>query len=61
MERMDIFITEFPDVVERLGRPSFIPSLIRGISVKSVDLSVLVPFQEIAEVLGIYGLELMEV
>jgi hypothetical protein len=61
MERMDIFITEFPDVVERLGRPSFIPSLIRGTSVKSVDLSVLVPFQEITEVLGIYELELMEV
>jgi hypothetical protein len=60
MEQMDQYIGEFSEVVERVGRPSFLPSLIAGTSVKNVDLSVVVPLQEISDVMGISVGELME-
>ncbi len=52
LERMEDFVAGFDDAVQLLGRPSYGDSLVDGVSVLTVDMSVLVPLAEIGYTLG---------
>lgn len=55
--RMGEYITGISGVIARLGKPLAIASLVDGNAVNAVSLSVVLPFEEIAEVLGFSPLE----
>jgi hypothetical protein len=51
------FLAELADVISHFGRPSSVASLFGGVAVKSVDLSVLLPFEDMTALLGFTALD----